>query len=104
MSLKKQFLKSRPTCKVTFRLPKEVAGNATEVRLLGDFNNWDQSRAITMKMNKNGCDTTVELPIGNEFQFKYLLDGNIWENDWQADKYVATPFGVDNSVVSTFSD
>ena len=101
MSLKKQFLKSRPTCKVTFRLPKEAADNAKEVKLLGDFNDWDEAKGIPMKMNKSDCTTTIELPIENEFQFKYLLDGKTWLNDWQADKYVASPFGEENSVVTT---
>jgi 1,4-alpha-glucan branching enzyme len=102
MSLKKKFIKSKQACKVTFHLPKAAVGDAKEVVVLGDFNEWDKTNAVPMKMNKNGYAATVDLPVGAEYQFRYLLDGNIWENDWQADKYVATPFGEDNSVVSTF--
>ena len=40
MSLKKKYLK-KGICKVTFRLPKEVAPSASAVSLVGDFNDWD---------------------------------------------------------------
>ncbi len=40
MSLKKQFLKSKPVCKVSFRLDASEALGANKVQLLGDFNNW----------------------------------------------------------------
>ena len=43
MSVKKKFLKSKPICKVSFRLPKEEAGGAETVHLVGDFNDWDSS-------------------------------------------------------------
>ena len=32
-------------------------------------------------------------------QYRYLLDGARWENDWQADKYLRNEYGGDNSVV-----
>ena len=43
MSLKKQFLKSKPVCKISFRLDAADAAGATKVQLLGDFNNWDET-------------------------------------------------------------
>ncbi|MDX1655300.1 MAG: isoamylase early set domain-containing protein, partial [Candidatus Competibacteraceae bacterium] len=43
---------------------------------------------------------TVNLESGKEYQFRYLLDGERWENDWEADKYVPAG-GHDNSVVVT---
>ena len=36
--LKKQYLKGKPICKVTFTLPKEAAEGTQEVKILGDFN------------------------------------------------------------------
>ena len=37
-----------------------------------------------------------------EYQFRYCLDGNRWENDWKADKYVRSEIANDdNSVVDT---
>ena len=42
---------------------------------------------------------TLELQSGKEYQFRYLVNGTDWYNDWDADRYVPNPFGGDNSVV-----
>ena len=95
----KQYLKARPACKVTFRLPKEAAPFAKSVAIVGDFNGWDIN-ATPMKMLKNGgCTVCLELEIDREYRYKYLIDGAYWENDWNADKYVPNSFGGDDSVV-----
>lgn len=101
MSLKKQYLKSKPVCKVTFKLNKEEAKAASSVKLLGDFNDWDRS-AVPMKKLKNGNFTaTLDLEVGRQYQFRYLLDDKEWENDWEADAYVPSPASFDdNSVVA----
>ncbi len=100
MSLKKQFLKSKPVCKVTFNLLKEEAVSAETVNLVGDFNNWDTS-ATPMKKFKNGkFSVTLDLKTGREYQFRYLMDGERWENDQNADKYIPIPdLNAENSVV-----
>ena len=84
-------------------MPTEAVQGAKKVVLVGDFNDWDAEAGIKMKKQKNVYKTTVELETGKEYEFRYLLDGETWENDWAADKYVATPFGVENSVVSTLN-
>ena len=99
----KKFLKSKPVCKATFTLPAEAVQGAKKVVLVGDFNDWDTKSGIKMKKQKDVFKTTVDLETGKEYEFRYLLDGETWENDWAADKYVATPFGVENSVVSTLN-
>ena len=101
MSLKKQFLKSRPVCKVTFRVPRETAKAAETVHVVGEFNSWDVY-ATPMKSLKNGSFTvTIDLEQGREYQFRYLIDETRWENDWDADKYLPSPFGnCENSVVA----
>ena len=100
MSLKKQYLKSKPVCKVTFKLTAEEAKNAATAKLVGDFNEWDLS-AEPMKKLKNGdFNQTVNLPADAEYQFRYLLDEDVWENDWAADAYVASPVSLEeNSLV-----
>ncbi len=87
-------------CNVTFRLPKEAAQGAKNVTLVGDFNNWN-IHANPMKKLKSGDYTiTLDLEKGGQYQFRYLIDEITWENDWNADKYVKSPYGdVDNSVV-----
>jgi 1,4-alpha-glucan branching enzyme len=100
MSIKKQYLKSKPMCKVTFRIPEEAANSAKKANIVGDFNNWNL-KSSSMKKLKNGSFTaTINLEPGKEYQFRYLLDATNWENDSDADKYVPTPFGdSDNSVI-----
>lgn len=98
--LKKSFSKTKPVCKVTFSLPVEAATNAKDVRLLGDFNDWSWEKGFKMKASKAEFATEVELEAGKEYQFRYLIDNHVWENDWAADNYVAAPFGTYNSVVS----
>jgi len=99
MSLKKQFDEEKPVCKVTFKLTEDIVNSAKRVNLAGDFNNWD-AQNIPMKKLKGGVYTaTVELPKGREYQFKYLIDGNSWVNEKEADKYVPNEFQTENSVV-----
>jgi 1,4-alpha-glucan branching enzyme len=98
--IKKQFLKSKPVCKVTFTFPKEMAEGAKEVAVLGEFNGWKPENAVAMKKLKNGSfKTTLELESGKEYEFRYLINGEKWENDDAADKYISTSFGTENSVV-----
>lgn len=100
MSAKKQYLKNKPICKVTFRLPKEAAKSAEKATIVGEFNNWD-TEATPMKKLKDGSFTvTLNLEKDREYQYRYLIDGTRWENDWQADKYVpGGGGGEENSVV-----
>ncbi len=97
---KKELRKAQSINNVAFRLPKVAAPDAKSVCIVGDFNNWN-IHANPMKKLKNG-DYTVKLALekGMEYQFRYLIDEIRWENDWNADKYVRSPYGdVDNSVV-----
>ncbi len=97
--MKKAYLKKKGTCQVTFRLPKDVG--AETASLVGEFNQWDP-QATPMKRAKNGdFSTTLNLPVGHDYRFRYLLDGTRWENDQEADRYVPNEFGTENSVVST---
>lgn len=101
MSLKKQFLKTKPVCKVTFALTKQEVNDAKKVILLGDFNNWNSNEGIVLKKLKDGsCKVAIDLETGKEYQFKYLIDGTSWVNDAAADKYVGNGMGAEeNSVV-----
>lgn len=100
MALTKQYLKSKPTVKVTFSLPAEAVNKVKKVDLLGDFNEWTVDETSSLKKQKDGSfKTTLSLEPGKEYQFRYLLDESKWENDWEADKYVASDMGCDNSVV-----
>ena len=99
--IKKHFLKSRPVCKATFSVPAtEVTGK--KIGLVGEFNNWNAEAPIKMTKKKDGnFSATVELPVGKNVEFRYLVDGKDWLNDDQADGQAHTPFGSQNSVVNT---
>ena len=86
---------------MNFRLPKDVVLEADTVNLVGEFNQWN-TKATPLKKLKNGTFTTnLELEKGRSYQFRYLIDEQRWENDSQADSYVATPFGdSENCVIS----
>lgn len=102
--IQKKFLKSKPVCKATFTLNKEMVDGAKEVLLLGEINGWNVKEAVKLKKQKNGnFKTTVELETGKEYEFRYLLDGEKWENDTEADKLVKGVFGTENFVVTTLN-
>lgn len=94
--IKKQYLKSRPVCKVTFELPKTVS--AESAQLVGDFTGW---AAVPMEQLKDGrFKAVLELEQGREYEFRYLLNEQEWQNDEEADKYVGNPFNGENSVLA----
>jgi 1,4-alpha-glucan branching enzyme len=100
MSLTKQFLKSKPVAKVTFSVPAEAAEGAQSVAVVGEFNGWSAEAAPLKKQKDGSFKGIVELEAGKEYQFRYLVDGEKWVNDYEADKYVASPVSVEeNSVV-----
>lgn len=101
MSIKKQYLKTRPICKVTFRLSREDARNAESVCLTGDFNGWDKSGAPMKKLKDGSFSLTLDFATGKDYQFRYLVDGRTWVNDPEADRYAPSGFrDADNSVMS----
>lgn len=96
--LTKKYLKSKPEAKVTFTLPA-AAQQAETVHLVGDFNGWNES-SHPMKKKRNGeFELTLNLPTGRDYQFRYLVNGTEWHNDWGADKYTPNNVNGDNSIV-----
>ncbi|HZK20576.1 MAG TPA: isoamylase early set domain-containing protein [Treponemataceae bacterium] len=101
MPLSKKFFKTTNTCEVTFTLSKKAARGAERIWLVGDFNSWSSSDTPMKKSADGSFSIKLKLQRGRDYQFRYLLDGKYWENDWKADKYVSAPFScTENSVVS----
>ncbi|AJQ96382.1 isoamylase early set domain-containing protein [Gynuella sunshinyii] len=101
MSIKKHYVKSTGKTKCTFRLPKQAAPNASEVYIVGDFNEWDPKATPMTKLKTGEFKVELELESGQDYQFRYCIDGEQWENDWEADNYVpAKSLPVENSVVA----
>ena len=100
MSITKKYLKTRPVCKVTFKIEPEKGRYYKTASVPGDFNNWDINATTMRKLKNGGFSVTVDLERGKEYKFRYLFDGKTWDNEPDADKTVPTPYGdSENSVV-----
>ncbi|RZS92271.1 isoamylase early set domain-containing protein [Aquimarina brevivitae] len=96
MAISKQYLKSKPICKVTFTVP---AKEADSVSVAGEFNNWDTGSHLLKKLKNGTFKGTVNLPKDNQFQFKYVVDGE-WTNENEADGYLWSDYAAtDNSLL-----
>ncbi|MDD4730305.1 MAG: isoamylase early set domain-containing protein [Desulfovibrio sp.] len=102
MPLTKKYLKSKPVCKVGFKVPKSATQNAKHIFLVGEFNKWN-TKTLPMKKLKDGSfSITVDLEVGRDYQYRYLTDEGVWLNDTKADRYEYSAFaGGDNCVVTT---
>lgn len=96
--LKKNYSKTGKVCRVTFKYSNpEGSENAL---LVGDFNKWSLLENPMKKLKNGSFSVTCSLRAGNSYQFRYVLDGNTWVNDVEADSYVPNTFGEENSVVT----
>ena len=96
--LKKNFVKSGDACRVTFKLPADV--KAETVHLCGDFNNWNPTSHPMKQLKDGSFSVTISLDAGQSYRFRYLLDSERWENDWDADAYVANQYGTEDSLLN----
>lgn len=91
-------LTNAPLVKVTFQLRGEAA--TTGVSVVGEFNDWNPE-TNPMQLGDDGTfSTVVGLVAGRSYRYRYLLDGDRWENDWNADSYAPNEFGGDDSVIN----
>lgn len=94
-------LKKKPgrkdTVQVTFYLSDSVAADA--VALCGDFNDWSPDAHPMKRLKKGLWRATVSVPADATYRFRYLLDGERWENDWEADAYEPNGLGEDDSIL-----
>jgi 1,4-alpha-glucan branching enzyme len=97
MAIKKQYLKSKPICKVTFSIAAE---EAKTVSVVGNFNEWN-TEATSLKKLKNGTfKGTVDLEKDSDYEFRYVVDGS-YTNDEQADAYKWNEYAAaENGVLS----
>lgn len=95
--LTKKFLKTKDVCDVTF----EYDGDVETAALAGDFNNWEPQPMKKTKKAGSPFRAKVRLPKDGEFEFRYLIDGENWENDTAADAYRTNEHGSENGVVLT---
>jgi 1,4-alpha-glucan branching enzyme len=83
--------------KVTFTVDPGVGAQAAAV--CGEWNGWSAGADVMHRDADGGFSVTVDLDAGRAYRFRYLLDGQRWDNDWAADAYVRNDFGGEDSVV-----
>lgn len=96
--IEKKFFKTKGECEVTFEF---MAEGAHEVALVGEFNNWEPIAMKQAKKEGSPFRAKVRMPKDGRYQFRYLVNGEIWQNDEAADAYQPNEHGSDNSVVLT---
>ncbi|MBC3758081.1 isoamylase early set domain-containing protein [Hyunsoonleella sp. SJ7] len=97
MAIKKQYLKSKPICKVTFTVE---APDAKKASVVGSFNDWNAKKAPLKKLKNGTFKGTVDLDKDSSYEFKYVVDG-AYVNDSEADSYAWNDFaGAENGVVT----
>lgn len=69
---------------VTFSVPASIW--ADQVHLVGDFNRWDET-ATPMRPSEEGWSATLLLERERPVGYSYLLDGQTWMCDSNADAY-----------------
>ncbi len=96
MAIKKQFIKTKPVCKVTFSVEAKESNSASVV---GDFNNWNVSEGTLLKQKNGIFKSTFDLPKDASYEFKYVVDG-AFLNEPQADSQIWNDFaGAENSLL-----
>lgn len=89
-------------------VPKSVSGGvrftllapeATEVFVMGSFNNWSKGATPMKAVNRSGL-WSVEVPLNEgEYTFIYLVNGIRWVTPPMAEDFVTDGFGHTNGVV-----
>jgi 1,4-alpha-glucan branching enzyme len=91
----KKYSQDKKKCRVTFKLPSENAGETAQ--LYGEFNNWVGQKMT--KLKAGGFSLSITLPAGRKYQFRYLMDGEHWVNDTEADGTIPNPYGSEDSIL-----
>ncbi|HEY2239745.1 MAG TPA: isoamylase early set domain-containing protein [Streptosporangiaceae bacterium] len=84
------------TVDVVFSLPAET--QADRVALCGEFNDWSLESISLARGDDRAWRVTVPLVPGT-YRYKFLLDGETWENGTDADRYEENAYGTQDSVI-----
>ncbi len=84
--------------KVTFSFPAD--GSIENIALCGDFNDWNKSSHPMKKQKDGSFKITLTLQTGRQYEYRYYLGDEHWENDPQAGTYRPNEFGSHNSVIN----
>lgn len=82
---------------VVFDLPPGL--DVERAAVVGDFNDWSDDSHVMERTDDGRFEVRVLFDPGARSQFRYRIDGDRWENDWNADDYVANEFGGEDSLL-----
>lgn len=80
-----------------FTLPAAIGASYAD--LVAEFTSW-----VPLPMDRLGdgkFTITLRLPAGQEWRYRFLVDGDSWVNDWAAVDYVVDDAGCAMSVLRT---
>jgi 1,4-alpha-glucan branching enzyme len=97
--IKRQSCGPDGSLKVTFVL--STSDKEGPVSVLGSFNDWNPLMYPLKKRSNGTRSVTVEVPAGNEIQFKYLAAGGEWFCDPDTDAVEVAEYAVHNSLLRT---
>ena len=73
------------------------APEATEVYLVGDFNDWNGANYRMRRFKDGTCKKSVKLRPGR-YEYRFIVDGNWW-TDPKNELRQQNPYGSENSVI-----
>lgn len=82
---------------VHFEIPGTIW--AEQINLVGDFNGWNLENLSFRHDRAGNWVIELDLEVGREYRFRYLLGGREWRDEWQADKFVPNDYGSYDSIV-----
>jgi len=94
--LKKKPVKGSDKVSVTFQTFEHP--DARQVGVAGGWNNWDPDRTPMKKRKDGAWAATVRFERGSRHEYRFVVDGERWLADEQADGQVTNPYGGVNSV------
>jgi len=97
MPIKKQFIKTKSVCKVTFSVE---AKEAIQASVIGDFNNWNSEKGTLNKLKNGTFKGVFSIDKDASYEFKYVIDG-AFVNETEADSFLWNEFaGNENGVLT----
>lgn len=89
---------NKTSVRVTFELPGDLAKEGAAV--VGTFNDWDADEGqMDYVKTRDVWKKGVSFEHGDTVEFRYLIDGNEWRNDEDADDFVPNEYFGENAVV-----
>jgi len=72
--LVREYAEFRQEMRVTFSIPDSLWGD--QIAVVGDFNNWNPfTHILEARRGEPNLSISVVLPLGQNYRFVYLVDG-----------------------------